>query len=123
MQRVRNAEGYLEPNDNQPSGPASRAITIHLTRDTLLLVAALTFLAVAILLAVIFPAASSSNVSSANTTIAQATAGQSAVGRQTASATIPTSSASVVQGAYPGLGGTAQAVTPTLANASASTDV
>jgi hypothetical protein len=50
----------LEPNDNQPGGQSSRTITIHLTRDTLLLIAALAFLAVAILLAVVFPSASSS---------------------------------------------------------------
>src|SRR5262245_32075473 len=63
--------GLLEPNDNQPGGPSSRTITIHLTRDTLLLIAALAFLAVAILLAVIFPSASSSNPNLSNTGEAQ----------------------------------------------------
>lgn len=62
----------MEPNDNQPGGQSSRTITIHLTRDTLLLIAALAFLAVAILLAVIFPSASSSTSSLPNTSVAQA---------------------------------------------------
>jgi hypothetical protein len=61
----------LEPNDNQPGGQSNRTITIHLTRDTLLLIAALAFLAVAILLAVIFPSPSSSTSNSLNTGVAQ----------------------------------------------------
>ncbi len=64
-------EGLLEPNDNQPGGQSSRTITIHLTRDTLLLIAALVFLAVAILLAVIFPSASSSTPNPSSTGVAQ----------------------------------------------------
>jgi hypothetical protein len=61
----------LEPNDSQPGGPSSRTITIHLTRDTLLLIAALAFLGVAILLAVIFPSASSSTTTPPSTSVAQ----------------------------------------------------
>jgi len=61
----------LEPNDNQPGGQSNRTITIHLTRDTLLLIAALAFLAVAILLAVIFPSASSSTSNLLSTGVAQ----------------------------------------------------
>jgi len=61
----------LEPNDNQPGGQSSRTVTIHLTRDTLLLIAALAFLAVAILLAVIFPSASSSTPNPSSTGVAQ----------------------------------------------------
>ena len=61
----------MEPNDNQPGGPSSRTITIHLTRDTLLLIAALAFLAVAILLAVVFPSASSSTSNLSSTGVAQ----------------------------------------------------
>jgi hypothetical protein len=61
----------LEPNDNQPGGQPNRTITIHLTRDTLLLIAALAFLAVAILLAVIFPSPSSSTSNSLSTGVAQ----------------------------------------------------
>jgi hypothetical protein len=61
----------LEPNDTQPGGPSSRTITVHLTRDTLLLIAALAFLAVAILLAVIFPSASSSTPTPSTTSVAQ----------------------------------------------------
>src|SRR4026209_120356 len=64
-------EGLLEPNDSQPGGPSSRTITIHLTRDTLLLIAALAFLGVAILLAVIFPSASSSTTTPPSTSVAQ----------------------------------------------------
>src|SRR5215212_2333436 len=62
--------GLLEPNDNQPGGQSNRTITIHLTRDTLLLMAALAFLAVAILLAVIFPSASSSTSNPTTTSVA-----------------------------------------------------
>jgi len=61
----------LEPNDNQPGGQPSRSITIHLTRDTLLLIAALAFLAIAILLAVIFPSPSSSTSQLPSTGVAQ----------------------------------------------------
>jgi hypothetical protein len=61
----------LEPNDNQPGGQSNRTITIHLTRDTLLLIAALAFLAVAILLAVIFPSASSSTPNPPSTDVAR----------------------------------------------------
>ena len=60
----------MEPNDNQPGGPSSRTITIHLTRDTLLLIAALVFLALAILLAVVFPSASSSTSNPSSTGVA-----------------------------------------------------
>src|SRR6188472_450035 len=63
--------GLLEPNDNPPGGQSGRTITIHLTRDTLLLIAALAFLAVAILLAVIFPSASSSTPNPSGTGVAQ----------------------------------------------------
>ncbi|HEU5098201.1 MAG TPA: right-handed parallel beta-helix repeat-containing protein [Roseiflexaceae bacterium] len=66
----------MEPNDTQPGGPSSRTITIHLTRDTLLLIAALVFLGVAILLAVIFPSASSSNPTPPSTDVAQAATAQ-----------------------------------------------
>ncbi|MEO7913323.1 MAG: hypothetical protein ABIV47_27045 [Roseiflexaceae bacterium] len=61
----------MEPNDNQPGGQSNRTITIHLTRDTLLLIAALAFLAVAILLAVIFPSPSSSTPNPLITGVAQ----------------------------------------------------
>jgi hypothetical protein len=61
----------LESNDNQPGGQSSRTIIIHLTRDTLLLIAALAFLAVAILLAVVFPSASSSTSNPLNTDVAR----------------------------------------------------
>jgi Right handed beta helix region len=44
------------PNDRRPGGPPSRTITVQLTRDSLILIVALIFLAIAILLAVIFPA-------------------------------------------------------------------
>src|SRR4051794_1583778 len=68
--RAASRRGLLEPNDNQPGGQSSRTVTIHLTRDTLLLIAALAFLAVAIVLAVIFPSASSSTPNSSATGVA-----------------------------------------------------
>src|SRR3954466_15223329 len=69
--RATSRRSLLEPNDNQPGGQSSRTVTIHLTRDTLLLIAALAFLAVAILLAVIFPSASSSTSNLSSTGVAQ----------------------------------------------------
>src|SRR6266508_2079662 len=69
--RAASWRGLLEPNDNQPGGQSSRTVTIPLTRDTLLLIAALAFLAVAILLAVIFPSASSSTPNPSSTGVAQ----------------------------------------------------
>src|SRR3954467_11634104 len=70
--RAMSRRSLLEPNDNQPGGQSPRTITIHLTRDTLLLIAALAFLAVAILLAVVFPSASSSTSNTSSTSVAQA---------------------------------------------------
>jgi hypothetical protein len=106
----------LEPNDTPPGGSPSRTITIHLTRDTLLLIAALAFLAIAILLAVIFPAASSSNSNSANTSAAQATTEPAATGRQTTEA-IPIGGGSAIPTAASGAGqaaGEAPNATPAL---------
>ncbi|HEX9371393.1 MAG TPA: right-handed parallel beta-helix repeat-containing protein [Roseiflexaceae bacterium] len=65
-------EGHLEPNDTQPGGQPNRTVTIQLTRDTLILIAALAFLAIAILLAVIFPGASNVNQTPSATAVAQA---------------------------------------------------
>ena len=62
--------GVLDPNDTQPGGPSGRTVTIHLTRDTLILVAALIFLAIAILLAIVFPPASTSSPTPASTSVA-----------------------------------------------------
>jgi hypothetical protein len=45
----------VDPNDQSPDEPGPRTLTIQLNRDTLILVAAIVFLAVAILLAVLFP--------------------------------------------------------------------
>src|SRR6266498_4808946 len=73
----RYSEEHLEPNDTPPDAPSGRTITIQLTRDTLVLIAALLFLGVAILLAVIFPAKSSNtttptSIGAAQTNTAQA---------------------------------------------------
>ena len=41
----------MDPNDEQPGASSSRTITLQLSRDSLILIAALVFLAIAILLA------------------------------------------------------------------------
>jgi hypothetical protein len=46
----------VDPNEQQPGGSPNRTITLQLSRDSLILIAALVFLAIAILLAVFFPA-------------------------------------------------------------------
>ncbi|HNP85652.1 MAG TPA: hypothetical protein PKK78_05905, partial [Kouleothrix sp.] len=51
----------MEPNDTQSGEKSNRVITIQLTRDTLMLLAALIFLGIAILIAIVFPAGSSGN--------------------------------------------------------------
>lgn len=87
----------MEPNDTQPGGPSSRTITIHLTRDTLLLIAALAFLGVAILLAVIFPSASSSTTTPPSTSVAQqATAQPEARATTTPNAGLSTTAATSI---------------------------
>lgn len=48
-------EVSLDPNDQPPDEPGPRTLTIQLNRDTLILIAAVLFLVVAILLAVLFP--------------------------------------------------------------------
>ncbi|HWQ16088.1 MAG TPA: hypothetical protein VNL77_25030, partial [Roseiflexaceae bacterium] len=45
----------MDPNDQPPDESSPRTLTIRLTRDTLILLAAMVFLAIAILLAVLFP--------------------------------------------------------------------
>lgn len=95
----------MEPNDTQPGGPSGRTITIQLTRDTIVLIAALLFLGVAILLAVIFPSASSSTPTP--TSIASApTAAPASAGTSAASAGTPAPTAAPV-------GSTANAVPAT----------
>jgi len=108
----------LEPNDTPPEGPSGRTITIQLTRDTLVLIAALLFLGVAILLAVIFPAKSPNtttptSIGAAQTNTAQAVAAgaasPTAVGgvastpfqTDTPAGTIATTVATVAQSGYP----------------------
>jgi len=108
----------LEPNDTPPEGPSGRTITIQLTRDTLVLIAALLFLGVAILLAVIFPAKSPNtttptSIGAAQTNTAQAVAAgaasPTAVGgvastpfqTDTPAGTIATAVATVAQSGYP----------------------
>jgi len=51
-------EDTLEPIDRPPDTPPSRGLPFHLTRDTAILIAALLFLAFAIILAVLFPPSS-----------------------------------------------------------------
>lgn len=95
----------MEPNDTQPGGSSGRTITIQLTRDTIVLIAALLFLGVAILLAVIFPSASSSTPTPTSIASAQTTTPVSA-GTAAASASTPAPSVAPV-------GSTANAVPAT----------
>ncbi len=73
----------MEPNDTQPDKQPGRTITIQLTRDTLVLIAALLFLGIAILLALMFPAGSQSPGSPTSTALAGAPTGTAAAGRAT----------------------------------------
>jgi len=105
----------LEPNDTQPGGPPIRTVTIRLTRDTLILIAALAFLMVAILLAVIFPGRSPAPTGATSTSVAAretaepTRAGETAVptaiavgGAPTAgSASMATEEPAQPQGGYP----------------------
>jgi len=78
----------LEPNDTPPDAPSGRTITIHLTRDTLVLIAALLFLGAAILLAVIFPSKSANTTTPTGIAAAQTSTAQVVAARAT-SATAP----------------------------------
>ena len=73
----------MEPNDTQPDKQPGRTITIQLTRDTLVLIAALLFLGIAVLLALMFPAGSQSPGSPTSTALAGAPTGTAEVGRAT----------------------------------------
>src|SRR5262245_20758697 len=52
---ARSARSFVDPNDEQPGGSNGRTITLQLSRDSLILLAGLFFLAIAILLALFFP--------------------------------------------------------------------
>jgi hypothetical protein len=77
----------LEPNDTPPGGPSGRTITIQLTRDTLILLAALLFLGLAILLAVVFPSTNPSSPTPTSLAAAETASAQPAAGGATAAAT------------------------------------
>lgn len=79
----------MDPNDHPPGGTSNRVLTISLTRDTLILIAALVLLGLAIFLAVIFP--------STNSQGSQAVATNTASTRAT-TAVQPTPSAPAAQG-------------------------
>lgn len=80
----------MEPNDTQPSGQPGRTVTIQLARDTLILIAALAFLAIAIVLAVIFPGPSSGTPTPVSSNPTQAGTAQPATTQQ---ASAPTNAA------------------------------
>jgi hypothetical protein len=85
----------LEPNDTQPGDQPNRTITIQLSRDTLILIAALAFLVIAILLAVIFPG-QTPGTSPGSTSVAAI-----ATQRPTASGGTPEPTAGDAEGDYP----------------------
>lgn len=62
----------MEPNDTQPGKQPGRTITIQLTRDTLVLIAALLFLGAAIVLALMFPSGAQNPSSPTTTAVADA---------------------------------------------------
>ncbi|HET9222718.1 MAG TPA: hypothetical protein VFO07_09450, partial [Roseiflexaceae bacterium] len=72
----------MDPNDEQPGGSGGRTITLQLSRDSLILIAALVFLAIAILLALFFPTGGPEPNPSGSTSVA-------AVGTATAQRTTP----------------------------------
>jgi hypothetical protein len=76
----------LNPNE-QPPGDSSPRITLSLSRDTLLLIGAMLFLAVAILLAVIFPRGAGTPSTGAPTAPPTSTAGE--IGRATPETILP----------------------------------
>jgi hypothetical protein len=61
----------VDPNDEQPGGSSGRTITLQLSRDSLILIAALVFLAIAILLALFFPTGGPDPTTSGPTSVAQ----------------------------------------------------
>ncbi len=103
----------MEPNDTPPDAPSGRTITIQLTRDTLVLIAALLFLGVAILLAVIFPSKSPNTAIPTSIGAAQTTTAQSVAIRTTETTVVGGNTNTPVETNTP-LGSTASAV-PTAA--------
>lgn len=95
------SEGRLEPNDTQSGEKSNRVITIQLTRDTLMLLAALIFLGIAILIAIVFPAGSSGNPTPTGMAATQQRATQLAGAPQLDSTTSPQVRATAAA-AYPG---------------------
>jgi hypothetical protein len=61
----------VDPNENQPGGSSGRTITLRLTRDRLILIAALVFLGIAVLLAWLFPSAGPGVPTPSGTSVAQ----------------------------------------------------
>ncbi|HEX9441941.1 MAG TPA: hypothetical protein VF909_19795, partial [Roseiflexaceae bacterium] len=61
----------MDPNENQPGGSSGRTITLRLTRDRLILIAALVFLGIAVLLAWLFPSAGPGVPTPSGTSVAQ----------------------------------------------------
>ena len=101
-------EECVDSNENQPGGSPDRTITIRLTRDTLILIAALTFLGLAIVLAVLFPPGGPGSAAPTSTAFAHGNPTVPVASRATAAA--PTSMAPT----SPALGGAMPTIGPTL---------
>jgi hypothetical protein len=95
----------------QPGGQPNRTVTIQLTRDTLILIAALVFLAIAILLAFIFPSQSSEPGVSSSTSVAAAGTARPSVVRAT-SAAAPTGEGASIAAGTAAAGATADSFQP-----------
>lgn len=64
-------EAPLDPNAKQPNGLRSRLMQLRPSRDSMILVAALAFLALTILLAIFFPSNTTNDQTSGGTSVAQ----------------------------------------------------
>ena len=107
------SEANLEPNDTQSGGQSGRTITIQLTRDMIMLIAALLFLGIAILIAVVFPLGSPGSSALAGTGTAEQGTAHAIGGEATAAATDP--ARATADAAYPAptpAAGTAALATP-----------
>jgi hypothetical protein len=86
----------VDPNDEQPGESSSRTITLQLSRDSFILIAALVFLAIAILLALFFPTGETGPPTPGSTSIAQPGAATALRATSTALVFIPSPPAETI---------------------------